>query len=261
MQYEANLSGSGVTISGGAAFGAPGVPQISVGPGNNPNFTDYLDFGDGIGNFVPSGDAYVGNVQHIGNPLAATIEKALLLSGTALTDGAALGMTVADHLLSNYANDLGVTLPQSQNQSSYGAAEIVDFINTFGIVPFGGTGSAPTSSPVDQNGTLLIGGDTLSVNGGTVTVTIGNNDPAEILTGSGQTATAGTGGIDALIGAGTDNTLSAGSASQAILIGEGTGATLLGGSDQNELYALGNNGTVDGGSGANQIFLAGTVAS
>jgi len=257
---QANAVANGLAIRGGAAFGAPGVPQLSTQPSDDPNFTTYLDYGDGIGNFVPHGGAHVGNVQYVGNPNDATTEENLLTNDTTGAGSTgALAMMVGDHQLSNYASDLGQQLASTQNQSSLGSADVVDLINTYGIVPFGGAGNpASSGSPQDQNGSLVIGGETLSAAGSSLTLQFSDGNSAGILTGTGQTINAATANVNILVDAGGDNTIEVGSSSKATLISEATGTTLEGGSGQNLLIDLGNSGTVIGGSGGNQIWVGGT---
>ena len=137
---EANAN---FTVSGGTAFAAPGVPNLSSSDSNTNNFTTYVDYGDVIGNFVPTGGSHVGNVQFIGNPLDATNEQILLNDDTGVGTLAADTLGIGDHFLNNYAKDLGVTLaPTTQNETDLGAADVVDMMNAFGVVPYGGVGQS-----------------------------------------------------------------------------------------------------------------------
>ena len=111
---------------GGATFGAPGVPQFSS-TGGNTNLTDYVDYGDPVGNFAsdtaPGAQLAGPNMNHVGNVVMVgdvANQQGLLDAGYALnndTDGTAgpyvLGIAagqLGDHMLGNYANDLSAPL-------------------------------------------------------------------------------------------------------------------------------------------------------
>ncbi len=100
-------------ISGGVTFGAPGLPGYN-GPSNLGNLTDYVDFGDPIGNFISNGNHY-GTVQFVGfsgnaSQLPWNSNLTFSTASTILTQD-----INAFHLLPTYALDLGYTVAQPFN--------------------------------------------------------------------------------------------------------------------------------------------------
>jgi Protein of unknown function (DUF2974) len=124
---EANASSVTGGIAGGATFGAPGVPnQTAV---LSSSFIDYVNYGDLIGNFVPSDGARVGNVVSEGTNDEATINS-LLTSLNPLDQVQGLGMTVTDHLLGSYAADFGVTLSSSEGDTTTNVDDDTGFLDS-----------------------------------------------------------------------------------------------------------------------------------
>lgn len=103
-QDVAFIINPGENVSG-VTFGAPGDPTLSA-PVKTPNFIDYVDYGDPVGNF----GNHFGTVQHVGSPLNATVLtvaeiEALVTHGLSLAEVAGIF-----HPLTHYASDLGLHL-------------------------------------------------------------------------------------------------------------------------------------------------------
>ena len=237
---EANASANNLNIAGGAVFAAPGVPNQTPINSYNANFTTYLDYGDALGNFVPTDGSHVGDVQYVGNALAPTIEDNLPLLGPG--GGAeAVGMALSDHVLSNYANDFGVTLAStSQSPSDSGAADITEMSSLYGVPLFGGTGS---SSPQDVNGSLSVNGELLTANSGSVSLGLPDGQTSLVLDGNGQTTSVSPN--TQVVIDGSSDTVTTGSG--AYLFANGTGDTLTA---SNDTIGFGTNAsaTIDGSS-------------
>lgn len=89
-------------ISGGATFGAPGVPGAA---GNSTgHIVNYVNKGDPIGNYVPEGGAHIGHVQYIGTKLDAV--------ETLKTGGG-----IETHLLNSYAKCFNVSLDDTPTEN------------------------------------------------------------------------------------------------------------------------------------------------
>ena len=78
---------------GGVTFGAPGDPALQV-PVQGPNFINYVDYGDPVGNF----GNHFGTVLHVGTQT--------------------LPIDTADHALSHYAADLGLQAAPTMSSMS-----------------------------------------------------------------------------------------------------------------------------------------------
>lgn len=103
-QDVAFIVNPGENVSG-VTFGAPGDPTLSA-PVKTPNFIDYIDYGDPVGNF----GNHFGTVQHVGSPLNAAVLtvaeiEALVTHGLSLAEVAGIF-----HPLAHYASDLGLHL-------------------------------------------------------------------------------------------------------------------------------------------------------
>jgi hypothetical protein len=102
--------GHNLSIAGGATFGAPGLPGY-FGPTGLGNLTDFVDYGDPVGNYAHDGELaavsktgnHFGTVDYVGPRADAIAMVGDLLSG----NYAAAGQF---HDLSHYAADLGLTL-------------------------------------------------------------------------------------------------------------------------------------------------------
>jgi hypothetical protein len=99
-----------LSIAGGVTFGAPGLPGY-FGPTGLGNLTNFVDYGDPVGNYAHDGELAVGSktgnhfgtVDYVGPPADAIAMWGDLLRG----NGAA---ALQFHDLSHYAADLGLTL-------------------------------------------------------------------------------------------------------------------------------------------------------
>ena len=152
-----------INISGGVAFGAPGVPGLTANSSSfGSNFTNYVDYGDAVGNFVPSNGSHIGSVVYVG-------------------DSTSSELNLSNHLLKKYASDMGVTLQNSANQSLNGSADISAFsnaLNAAGYAPFGGVNSDSGSvgDVYVQNGSIAIGNNTVTLNAdGVVTINVSSS--------------------------------------------------------------------------------------
>jgi hypothetical protein len=177
-EYVANAATNpenGITITGGATFGAPGVPDAPAGI-TIANFTDYVDYGDPVGNFAPSDGAHVGAVDYVGNPLTYVAEEMLAFGLGSLV--AAQAVTVQNHLLPNYAADLGVTL-SSTPAYKYGSLDIVTGGSSLGIAPFGTSGT-----PSYSGRTISLNGESLTTGNGFAAVSSSDGSAALDITGS-----------------------------------------------------------------------------
>ena len=178
VQDIADTSGA-FAIAGGASFAAPGIPLLTISDTNN-NFKSYVDFGDVVPHF-PKGVGTVGNIQPVGNSDSAVIEASLNNAGLFAI---AVGIEIYDHLLQNYANDLGVTL-SSINQLNSGSPDL--------------TTSFWAGSP------MTIG----SNSGGTIAYSLADGQNGEVVTNSGTSINVPTTGSLSLVDATTTANLTA----------------------------------------------------
>jgi hypothetical protein len=119
---------SGLTISGGDTFGAPGVPGFS-GNGKSYNLTDYIYCGDRIGMYSAIGDSHVGNEIKIGSKSIVTEQNKLLASGNLSEIAQAGAWALSLHQLNNYAKYFRVTLPSTNSGGTSSLFNDVDFMN------------------------------------------------------------------------------------------------------------------------------------
>ncbi|MDD4617204.1 MAG: hypothetical protein PHW76_08880 [Alphaproteobacteria bacterium] len=104
-------------ISGGATFGAPGVPNLE---GNaTGNIVNYVNVNDPIGNFVPNNGAHVGSVEFIGTKMDAV-------------DTLKAGGGVETHLLKTYAESFNVSLEETSPAESSLMDKLGGFISNLG---------------------------------------------------------------------------------------------------------------------------------
>jgi hypothetical protein len=82
-----------IAIGGGVTFGAQGIPELRV-PVPNPNFTNYVDYGDPIGNY----GNHFGSVVHVGSPFDKVVTEIF---------GPLVGIALY-HPLSHYGADLHI---------------------------------------------------------------------------------------------------------------------------------------------------------
>jgi hypothetical protein len=102
--------GDNFSIAGGVTFGAPGVPDY-FGPTGLGNLTDFVDYGDPLGNYAHDGELaavsatgnHLGTVDYVGPPADAIAMVGDLLSGN-------VAAALQFHELSHYAADLGLAL-------------------------------------------------------------------------------------------------------------------------------------------------------
>ena len=170
----------------GDTFGAPGIPAADMNTGVRSHLTNFVDYGDPVGNYSDNPDR-IGNllmgdgIERYGRPTyvgqasdARSLAAADRLYGTSpVGSAAAAGLVVQGivnhHQIGAYAADLGVTLPGGNEAagSQLSAADIRSAVSTI-------TG---TSGPAT---------------GG-----VGN-----VLTGLGLDAPVGSSSIESLLGAG-----------------------------------------------------------
>jgi hypothetical protein len=102
-----------LSIAGGVTFGAPGLPGYYGATGLG-NLTDYVDYGDPVGNYAHDGELadfaltgnHFGTVDDVGPPLDAVITLVNFLSDNT-------NDLFQFHALSHYAADLGLTIDDS----------------------------------------------------------------------------------------------------------------------------------------------------
>ena len=132
---------------GGDTFGAPGIPSADIDGGLPSHLTDFVDYGDPVGNYSDNPDrvghllmgdgieryglpTYVGQASDAGSLAAA----GRLYGSSDVGSAAAAGLVVqgiADHhLIEDYASDLGVTLPGGSAAARPTAAEIQSALST-----------------------------------------------------------------------------------------------------------------------------------
>jgi hypothetical protein len=102
--------GDNFSIAGGVTFGAPGVPDY-FGPTGLGNLTDFVDYGDPVGNYAHDGELgavsatgnHFGTVDYVGSPADAIAMVDDLRNRN-------IAAALQFHELSHYAADLGLTL-------------------------------------------------------------------------------------------------------------------------------------------------------
>ena len=109
----------------GETFAAPGLPGYTSDP-STPALIDYIDRGDPLANFAsdtPAGQLYgLTNIAHVGSvmPIGPTSNGLELMVASAVKTAfpyfksfvlPVIAYDLQYHFISNYANDLGVTLP------------------------------------------------------------------------------------------------------------------------------------------------------
>ena len=148
----------------GQTYGAPGIPAADIPGASQPLPTDYVEYGDPVGNYSAkpnflggflSSDQILrfGDAAYIGDPFArAGLEVAGALFGPGTTPaqnteglGLLAGLAAEDHVLTQYAADLGVTLsdPGAYAGSGVDPAAVQQLISALG--PLAHDGSIATS--------------------------------------------------------------------------------------------------------------------
>lgn len=150
---------------GGDTFGAPGIPSADVDGARPSHLTDFVDFGDPVGNYSQNPDqvghlllgdgivrygaaTYVGQPSDAGRLAAAGQLFGTSAVGTATAAGLVVQGILDHHLIEDYASDLGVTLPGGQAGAGSGvsAADVGHAIESItginGDLGTGGIGGA-----------------------------------------------------------------------------------------------------------------------
>lgn len=145
---------------GGDTFGAPGIPSADVDGARPSRLTNFVDFGDPVGNYSDNPDdvghlllgqgiVRYGGATYVGQPSdagrLATAGQLFGTSdvGTAAAAGLVVGGILDHHLIEDYASDLGVTLPGGQAGAGSGisAADVGQALETITGIGAGlGTG-------------------------------------------------------------------------------------------------------------------------
>lgn len=142
---------------GGVTFGAPGIPAADINTGLPSRLTNYVDYGDPVGNYsdnpdrighllMGSGIERYGSATYVGSPAdARPLAVAGRLYGTsdlgsAVAAGIAVDAIVDHHLLGSYAADLGQTLPGSGTGATLTAAEVESALSAISGIGAGGAG-------------------------------------------------------------------------------------------------------------------------
>ena len=140
---------------GGATFGAPGIPAADINTGLPSHLTNYVDYGDPVGNYsdnpnrighllMGDGIERYGSATYVGSRSdARPLAVAGRLYGTsdigsAVATGIAVDAIVDHHPLAGYAADLGQTLPGSGTGTSLTAADVESALSAISGVAAGG---------------------------------------------------------------------------------------------------------------------------
>ena len=143
---------------GGVTFGAPGIPAADINTGLPSRLTNYVDYGDPVGNYsdnpnhighllMGEGIERYGSATYVGSPAdARPLAVAGRLYGTsdlgsAVATGIVVGAVVDHHPLAGYAADLGQSLPGSGDASTLTAAAVESALSTISGVAAGGVGN------------------------------------------------------------------------------------------------------------------------
>ncbi|MGU3538785.1 calcium-binding protein [Methylobacterium sp. A54F] len=253
VQYVAAQTGLS-----GATFGGPGIPLTTIPAGRVSSLTNYVEFGDPVGNFSSnpnyeapflSNDQVVryGDPTYIGDPLdRLEVQGAAAFFYPGAPDsvkavGAGLFLTAAyeHHLLIHYAEDLNTSLAGStsgaDNVSPAQAAQIIASVLNDGVPISGGLGAD---------------------------VLVGSAVGDAVRGGAGNDLMSGLAGDDRIFGNAGDDT-AYGNAGADLILGSrgadqlrgGQGAdTLYGGQDADAVYGDLGNDYVSGDRGDDRLF-------
>jgi hypothetical protein len=228
----------------GTTFGAPGIPAADIPSNATPSITDYVEFGDPVGNYAQGGSegnivqsdniVHYGMVGWIGSYLGIvplTTAAIAYDAGDYATAVAALAVALPFHLLGTYADSLGVPPLGNGDLSSTAlgngeAAAAAIFSSLFK----GGTAGTPgaalgatSSSGAATSSGEVFGGDA----GATIT---GGAAPLRFVGGAGAVSVAGGSGNTTMFGAtGDANSVLIGGSGNNTLVGGMGASTLVGG--------------------------------
>jgi hypothetical protein len=274
----------------GATFGAPGIPAGDIPSGATPNLTDYVEYGDPVGNYAQGGSegnivqsdniVHYGTVAWTGSYLGIiplTTAAIAYDAGDYATALAALAVALPFHLLGTYAESLGVPPLDNGDLSSSAlgdgeAAAAAIFSSLFKGGAAGMPGATITSQTLTQNGSgATSSGD---VSGGDAGATItGGAAPLHFVGGAGAVSVVGGAGNTTMFGATSDaNSVLIGGSGNNTLVGGMGASTLIGGAGNALEFVRGSgpslligaagtsiiNGT--GGSGAETVLAIGGKA-
>lgn len=145
---------------GGATFGAPGIPAADINTGLPSHLTNYVDYGDPVGNYSDNPDL-VGNllqgegIERYGRATyvgSASDARPLGIAGrlygtsrlgTAVAAGIVVDGIADHHPLGDYAADLGVALPDASAAPSLSAADVEGALATITGTAGAGAGGVP----------------------------------------------------------------------------------------------------------------------
>jgi len=125
-EYVAFTLAPGGKNIGGVTFGAPGVPGLQV-PDQAPNFLNYVDFGDPVGNF----ENHFGTVLYVG-----------ISSNNGIPT---LPINTSDHPLSHYAADLGLQAAPTMSSMSETTDNRANDVNAGHLITITITTSVPVA--------------------------------------------------------------------------------------------------------------------
>ncbi|WP_246153988.1 hypothetical protein [Methylobacterium oryzihabitans] len=263
------LYAAAVTGLGGQTYGAPGIPATVIPSGSVSGLTNYVEYGDPVGNysFTPVnvlGDflysdqiVRFGDPTYVGDPLDAL---ELIAAGQAFAPGTSDEVRLAGlavlannfatiHPLTVYAGDLGVTISGNpagglDDLSLADVQAILTSIQQDGIPVSGGIGAdALTGSAANDAVRGGAGNDTLS----------GQAGDDKLFAGAGDDQAFGQDGTDSVQG-GAGNDFGSGGWGSDTVLGE-AGNDLLFGDDDDDLVD-GNDGDdlVYGGTGTDTVY-------
>jgi Ca2+-binding RTX toxin-like protein len=263
------LYAAAVTGLGGQTYGAPGIPTTAIPAGSVLGLTNYVEYGDPVGNysFTPTnvlGDflysdqiVRFGDPTYVGDPLDAL---ELIAAGQAFAPGTSDEVRLAGlavlannfatiHPLTVYAGDLGVTISGDpaggfDDLSLADVQAILTSIRQDGIPVSGGTGAdALTGSAANDAVRGGAGNDTLS----------GQAGDDKLFAGSGDDQAFGQDGNDSVLG-GAGNDFASGGFGADTVLGE-AGNDLVFGDDDDDLVDGGDgDDLVYGGSGTDAVY-------
>jgi Ca2+-binding RTX toxin-like protein len=273
----------------GTTFGAPGIPAGDIPSGATQDLTNYVEYGDPVGNYAQGGSegnivqsdniVHYGTVDWTGSYLGIiplTTAAIAYDAGDYATALTALAVALPFHLLGTYAESLGVPPLDNGDLSSTGlgngeAAAAAIFSSLFKGGTAGIPGATITTQTLAQNGNGGAATSSGDVFGGDAGATMtGGAAPLHFVGGAGAVSVVGGTGNTTMYGATSDaNSVLIGGSGNNTLVGGMGASTLVGGAGNALEFTSGAgpallvgaagtsaiNGT--GGSGAETVLVVG----
>jgi Ca2+-binding RTX toxin-like protein len=275
----------------GTTFGAPGIPAGDIPSGATQDLTNYVEYGDPVGNYAQGG--YEGNIVQSDNIVHyGTVDWTgsylgivpLTTAAVAYDAGdysaaiAALAVALPFHLLGTYAESLGVP-PLANGDLSSGAlgdgeaAAAAIFSSLFKSGAAGTSGTSPgatnNSQTLSQTGSAatssgdVFGGDSgVTITGGAAPLHfVGGTGAVSVMGGSGNTTMFGatSDANSVLIGGSGNNTLVGGMGASTLIGGTGNALEFTDGAGPALLVGAAGASAINGtgGSGAETVQVVG----